>query len=279
MEEIAANACFGGKQLRFRHHSSTLGCEMTFSAYLPALAGAQRLPVLYWLSGLTCTDENFVIKAGAQQYAAHHGIVVVAPDTSPRGESIPDDPDGAYDFGLGAGFYVNATEPPWRAHYQMYDYVTEELPALVAAELPIDTERSAISGHSMGGHGALTVALKNPSRYRSASAFAPICSPMACPWGEKALSNYLGPDTATWAEYDTVALIQHAEQQVPLLIDQGTHDEFLHTQLKPELLEAAAAQSSWPLRLRMQDGYDHSYFFIATFIGEHIAFHADHLTR
>ncbi len=277
MEQLSENRSFGGRQLRFSHASEVLKCDMNFSVYLPQVAEHTKVPVLYWLSGLTCTDENFVTKAGAQQYAAQHGIAIVAPDTSPRGETVPDDPDGAYDFGLGAGFYVNATQVPWSDHYHMYDYVTEELPALVAQALSIETNRSAIFGHSMGGHGALTIALNHSERYRSVSAFSPICSPMNCAWGEKALGNYLGADREQWKKYDACELLRAATTRLPMLIDQGEADDFLTEQLKPELLEQAAAESDYPVQLRMHAGYDHSYFFIASFIGEHIAFHADHL--
>jgi S-formylglutathione hydrolase len=233
--------------------------------------------VLYWLSGLTCTDENFVTKAGAQHYASQHGIAIVAPDTSPRGEGVPDDPEGAYDFGLGAGFYVNATEEPWSEHYRMYDYIVEELPVLVAGNFPIDTSGVGISGHSMGGHGALTIALKNPGKYRSVSAFSPICSPMNCPWGEKALGNYIGSDRELWRQYDTTELVRSASERLPVLVDQGGADDFLGEQLKTQLLEKAAQEADYPMTIHMQDGYDHSYFFISTFIGEHLAFHASHL--
>ena len=277
MEQIAEQKSFGGRQLRFTHSSEALNCAMTFSVYLPPAAANESVPVLYWLSGLTCTDENFVTKAGAQQYAAQYGVAIVAPDTSPRGEQVPDDPDGAYDFGLGAGFYVNATQEPWSAHYQMYDYILEELPALVAANLPLAGDRAGIFGHSMGGHGALTIALKNPDRYRSMSAFSPICSPLACPWGQKALGRYLGEDQATWGQYDSTELIRTASQQLPVLVDQGDADDFLEEQLKTGLLEQACADSGYPVTIRMQEGYDHSYFFIASFIGEHIQFHAQHL--
>ncbi|WP_461517037.1 S-formylglutathione hydrolase [Porticoccus sp.] len=277
MEQIDAHRCFGGQQLRFRHPSAVLGCDMTFSIYLPPQADKGPVPVLYWLSGLTCTDENFVTKAGAQRYAAEHGIAIVAPDTSPRGEGVPDDPEDAYDFGLGAGFYVNASQEPWARHYRMYDYVVEELPALIKAQFPVDGDRTAISGHSMGGHGALTIALKNPGRYRSVSAFAPISSPMRCPWGEKALAGYLGDDRETWRNHDTSELIRQASQHLPMLVDQGDADNFLREQLKPELLEQAARESGYPLELRMQPGYDHSYFFIASLIGDHLRFHAQHL--
>ena len=277
MDQIGENQCFAGRQLRYKHVSEVLDCEMNFSIFLPLQAEAGKVPVLYWLSGLTCTDENFVTKAGAQRYASEYGIAVVAPDTSPRGEGVPDDPDGAWDFGLGAGFYVNATEEPWAANYQMYDYIVDELPNLVAADFPVDHDRVAISGHSMGGHGALTIALKNPQRFQSASAFAPICSPLNCPWGEKALGSYLGNDRSAWAAYDSCELMSSATQKLPMLVDQGGADDFLAEQLKPELLQQAAQQAGYPLQLRMQDGYDHSYFFIASFIGEHIAFHASHL--
>ncbi|TDG13617.1 S-formylglutathione hydrolase [Seongchinamella unica] len=277
MEKIAENRCFGGRQLRYQHRSAVLDCDMTFSVYLPPQAAQGKVPVLYWLSGLTCTDENFVTKAGAQRYAAEHGIAVVAPDTSPRGGDVPDDPQGAWDFGLGAGFYVNATEDPWAKHYHMYDYVVSELPSLVADACPVDASRTAISGHSMGGHGAFTIALKNPGRFRSVSAFSPICSPLACPWGEKALGNYLGDDRDAWAAHDSCALMRTAEEKLPALVDQGDADNFLQEQLKPQLLAQAASSAGYPLELRMQPGYDHSYFFIASFIGDHIAFHAAHL--
>lgn len=277
MEQLSEIRCFSGWQRRYRHCSDVLNCEMHFSVYLPPQADKRAVPVLYWMSGLTCTDENFVTKAGAQRYAAEHGVAIVAPDTSPRGEGVPDDPEGAYDFGLGAGFYVNATETPWREHYHMYDYVTAELPALVAARCPVDTQRQGIFGHSMGGHGALVVALRNPDQFRSVSAFAPICSPMNCPWGEKALSGYLGKDRRAWEAYDASALIGRATRQLPLLVDQGSADNFLEQQLKTPLLQAACERAGYPATIRMQKDYDHSYFFIASFIGEHIAFHAGHM--
>ncbi|MEQ8691827.1 MAG: S-formylglutathione hydrolase [Pseudomonadales bacterium] len=277
MQQIGENKCFGGRQLRYQHKAEVLGCEMNFSIFLPPQAEDAPVPVLYWLSGLTCTDENFVTKAGAQRYAAEHGIAVVAPDTSPRGEGVPDDPDGAWDFGLDAGFYVNATEEPWAANYHIYDYVVRELPELIAANFPVNHERVAISGHSMGGHGALTIALRNPAQFKSVSAFAPICSTLNCPWGEKALGNYLGADRSAWQVYDSCALLAEATDQLPMLVDQGSADDFLAEQLKPHLLQEAADKADYPLQLRMQPGYDHSYFFIASFIGEHIAFHASHL--
>lgn len=278
MEQIDAHRCFGGSQLRYRHWAESLGCTMTLSVFLPPQAGSRRaVPVLYWLSGLTCTDENFVLKAGAQRYAAEYGLALVAPDTSPRGQGVPDDAEGAFDLGLGAGFYVNATAPPWCDHYRMYDYVVEELPALLGRSLPLDTSRAGISGHSMGGHGALVAALRNPARYRSVSAFAPICNPMACPWGQKAFTAYLGPDPREWEAWDATALLRRAPPALPLLVDQGDQDGYLQEQLRPDALASAAAAAGWPLDLRMRQGYDHSYFFIASFIGEHLAFHARHL--
>lgn len=276
-EQIGNNKCFGGRQLRYRHRSEVLDCDMVFSVYLPLQAEQGKVPVLYWLSGLTCTDENFVTKAGAQRYAAEHGIAIVAPDTSPRGESVPDDPDGAYDFGLGAGFYVDATREPWKHHYRMYSYIVDELPALINGEFPVDSDRCAISGHSMGGHGALTIALKNPGRFRSVSAFSPISSPMNCPWGEKALGSYLGDNRDYWRQYDTTVLLGKAKEHLPMLVDQGEADNFLQEQLKPELLLEASRAADYPLELRMQPGYDHSYFFIASFIADHIAFHAGNM--
>jgi S-formylglutathione hydrolase len=273
-EQIGTNQSFGGQQLRYKHQSAVLNCEMTFSIYLPPQAQKGPVPVLYWLSGLTCNDENFVHKAGAQQYAAEQGIAIVCPDTSPRGDGVADDPDGAYDMGLGAGFYVNATQQPWAEHYQMYSYILDELPQLINKEFPVDGERISISGHSMGGHGALTIALKNPQRFKSVSAFAPICSPLNCPWGDKVLSNYLGDDRQTWKHYDAVELIKQAQQHLPVLVDQGTADNFLTEQLKTELLVSAGQVADFPIQIRMQPDYDHSYFFIATFIAEHIKFHA-----
>ena len=274
LEQIGSNQSFGGQQLRYKHQSSVLNCEMTFSIYLPAQAEKGPVPVLYWLSGLTCNDENFVQKAGAQQHAAEHGIAIVCPDTSPRGDGVADDPEGAYDMGLGAGFYVNATQQPWSEHYEMYSYITDELPALINGEFPVDSQRASISGHSMGGHGALTIALKNPGQYKSVSAFSPIVSPLSCPWGDKVLSNYLGDDRETWAQYDSVELVKSATDHLPVLVDQGDSDNFLVEQLKTELLISAAGKADYPMQIRMQPNYDHSYFFIATFIGDHIAFHA-----
>ena len=270
-ERIEHRACFGGWQDVYRHRSEVLGCDMTVGVYLPPQVEQGPCPVLYWLSGLTCTEQNFITKAGAQRYAAEHGIILVAPDTSPRGEDVAD--AEGYDLGKGAGFYVNATQAPWASHYRMYDYIVDELPAWVEAD-PMASDRRAISGHSMGGHGALTIALKNPGRYRSVSAFSPIVAPTQVPWGQKAFAAYLGDDREAWKAWDTVELIRQAREQLPLLVDQGDADEFLQGQLKPELLQAAAAEAGHPLTLRLQPGYDHSYYFIASFIGDHIAHHA-----
>lgn len=270
-ERIEHRACFGGWQDVYRHRSEVLGCDMTVGVYLPPQVEQGPCPVLYWLSGLTCTEQNFITKAGAQRYAAEHGIILVAPDTSPRGEDVAD--AEGYDLGKGAGFYVNATQVPWASHYRMYDYIVDELPAWVEAD-PMASDRRAISGHSMGGHGALTIALKNPGRYRSVSAFSPIVAPTQVPWGQKAFAAYLGDDREAWKAWDTVELIRQAREPLPLLVDQGDADEFLQGQLKPELLQAAAAEAGHPLTLRMQPGYDHSYYFIASFIGDHIAHHA-----
>ncbi|MBD9536617.1 S-formylglutathione hydrolase [Stenotrophomonas sp. STM01] len=270
-ERIEHRACFGGWQDVYRHASDVLGCEMTVGVYLPPQAEHGPCPVLYWLSGLTCTEQNFITKAGAQRYAAEHGVIIVAPDTSPRGEAVAD--AEGYDLGKGAGFYVNATREPWSRHYRMYDYIVDELPAWVEANLPANGAR-AISGHSMGGHGALTVALKNPGRYRSVSAFSPIVAPSQVPWGQKAFTAYLGEDAMAWQQYDATALVADAAERLPLLVDQGDADEFLQTQLRPQLLQAACAAVGHPLTLRLQPGYDHSYYFIASFIGEHIVHHA-----
>lgn len=288
MEQISANKIFGGQQLQYQHVSEVLNCDMQFSIYLPPQVGEQKLgeqqaeqqkvPLIYWLSGLTCTDQNFVQKAAAQRYAAEHGVAIVAPDTSPRGEQVADDPDQNWDFGLGAGFYVNATQEPYAQNYRMYDYVASELPRLLSSNFPVDAERQSIMGHSMGGHGALIIALKNPGVYKSVSAFAPICNPIDCPWGQKAFGNYLGKEQSRWAEYDACELI-HAgtAEKLDILVDQGAADDFLQEQLKPQALIDACQKMDQPLELRMREGYDHSYFFIASFIGEHIAFHADRL--
>ena len=250
---------------------------MTASIFLPPAIEHKTVPVVYWLSGLTCSDQNFVTKAGAQRKAAELGIAIVCPDTSPRGDDVPDDPEGAWDFGLGAGFYVNATQQPWALNYQMKDYVSRELPDLIGAQFKVDNHRKSISGHSMGGHGALTVGLSQTEEYRSISAFSPIVSPMNCGWGEKALSNYIGDDKEAWANYDSCELIKRADKHLPILLDQGTADSFLNDQLKTHLIERAAEQSSYPIQIRYQEGYDHSYFFIASFIEDHLVFHGQHL--
>ena len=274
MERIEHRACFGGWQDVWQHDSAVLGCTMRFGVYLPPQAAERPCPVLYWLSGLTCTEQNFITKAGAQRYAAEHGIILVAPDTSPRGDGVAD--AEGYDLGLGAGFYVNATQAPWSAHYRMHDYVADELPALVEARFPASGAR-AISGHSMGGHGALVIALRHPGRYRSVSAFSPIVAPSQVPWGRKAFSAYLGDDVTAWRDHDACELIAGATERLPLRVDQGGADEFLAEQLRPDLLRAACERAGHPLDLRLQPGYDHSYYFIASFIGEHLAHHADAL--
>ena len=271
MQRIEHRACFGGWQDVYRHRSEVLGCDMNVGVYFPPQSANGPCPVLYWLSGLTCTEQNFITKAGVQRHAAEHGIIIVAPDTSPRGDDVAN--AEGYDLGQGAGFYVNATALPWARHYRMYDYIVEELPAWVESD-PAASNRRAISGHSMGGHGALVIALRNPGRYRSVSAFSPIVAPTQVPWGEKAFAAYLGPDRDAWKQYDATELIKTASEKLPLLIDQGQADEFLDGQLKPWLLKDAADAAGHPVVLRMQPGYDHSYYFIASFIGEHIAHHA-----
>ena len=276
-ETLSESRSFGGLQGVYRHDSQVLGCPMRFGFFRPPQALDARVPVLYWLSGLTCTEENFITKAGAQRVAAELGLALVAPDTSPRGLGIPGESE-SWDFGLGAGFYVDAKQPPWSAGYRMYSYVVGELPALIAAHFPVDAARTGIFGHSMGGHGALTIALKNPDVYKSVSAFAPIASPMRCPWGDKALSRYLGADREAWREYDASELVRaRGWRGPPVLVDQGTRDPFLETQLKPQLLREAFDAAHAPLQLRMQEGYDHSYYFIATFIADHLRFHAAEL--
>ncbi|MHB0888608.1 S-formylglutathione hydrolase [Acidithiobacillus sp.] len=273
LELLEEHAAFGGRVRRYRHASQSCAAPMSFSIYLPPQAAHGSLPVLYFLAGLTCTDETFMIKAGAQRYAAEHGILLVAPDTSPRATGTPGE-DEDWDFGSGAGFYVDATAVPWSAHYQMYRYVTEELPALVARHFPADPQRESIFGHSMGGHGALVCALRNPGRYRSVSAFAPVCAPSRSPWGQKAFSRYLGGDERAWQAYDSIALLRKQKAPLPILIDQGLQDPFLESELKTRWLEAEAGDQ---ITLRWQEGYDHSYYFIASFVGEHLAFHARHL--
>lgn len=278
MELLSTNVSFDGEHRRYRHTSRVLGCEMEFAVFLPHQAlGAKptSVPALYWLSGLTCNDQNFMQKAGAHRRAAELGMAIVCPDTSPRGLDLPGEHD-SYDFGSGAGFYINASRKPWSAHYRMYDYVVNELPELVEQGLPV-TDRRAVSGHSMGGHGALICALKNPGRYASVSAFAPICHPTECPWGTKAFSGYLGDDRGDWAEWDATLLIPVARERLPLLIDQGTADDFLSEQLNPDALADACEKVHHPIRLRMHRGYDHSYFFIATFIDDHLNHHASAL--
>ncbi len=275
LTNISQNKVAGGWHKQYTHLSATLNCEMRFAIFLPPNANSnQPVPVLYWLSGLTCTDENFMQKAGAFAAAAEHGIAIVAMDTSPRGDDVAD--DEGYDLGKGAGFYLNATQAPWSVHYRMYDYVTQELPKLIEANFPV-TQQRAISGHSMGGHGALTIGLKNSADYRSISAFSPISNPIQCPWGQKAFSAYLGADSETWKEYDASELLRANGSALSILIDQGDADNFLNEQLKPQSLIDAAQASGASLELRMQTGYDHSYYFISSFIGEHIAFHARYL--
>ncbi|MCY1083179.1 S-formylglutathione hydrolase [Archangium sp. miwbw1] len=277
MTLLSSNKSFGGWLKRYRHRSTTLGCDMVFAIYLPPkTARGEQVPALYWLSGLSCTDENFSQKGGAQKLAAELGIALVMPDTSPRGKEVPGDPEGAWDFGHGAGFYVNATREPWSRHYRMHDYVVHELPALVEKTFPVNGKRG-ISGHSMGGHGALVCALRNPGRYLSVSAFAPISNPMNCPWGEKAFSRYLGTDRNAWREWDACALLAGATEKLPLLVDQGDADQFLAEQLHPETLERAAVAAGHPLTLRRQPGYDHGYYFVASFIDDHLRHHAQAL--
>ena len=270
---VSSARCFGGTQQVWSHESAATGCTMRFGLFLPPQAASGRVPVMWWLSGLTCTEENFVVKAGAQRVAAELGIALVAPDTSPRGVALPGDRD-SWDFGLGAGFYVDATREPWSRHYRMRSYIVDELRALVAGAFPVDDARTAMSGHSMGGHGALTIALSNPGWVRSVSAFAPITSPVRCPWGERALAGYLGEDRAAWAAYDATALLRtRGWSGPPILVDQGSADPFLESQLKPELLEHACADARVPLELRRQGGYDHGYFFVSTFIEDHLRRH------
>lgn len=273
MELLEEHRCFEGRQQRWRHDSTTLNCAMTFSIFLPP---TENPPVLFWLSGLTCNDENFTTKAGAQRIAAELGIALVMPDTSPRGDEVAD--DAGYDLGKGAGFYLNATEQPWARHYRMYDYIRDELPALIQSEFAV-SERCAISGHSMGGHGALILALKNPGKFTSVSAFAPIVNPTQVPWGQKAFTHYLGNDEAKWQEWDSCALMLASDSAnaIPMLIDQGDADQFLAGQLQPAVFAEAARQKEWPLTLRIQPGYDHSYYFMASFIEDHLRFHAAHL--
>jgi S-formylglutathione hydrolase len=275
---LSTHACFGGLMSFHRHQSSAVRGPMRFSVYLPPQAQVAPVPVLYYLAGLTCTDETFMMKAGAQRVAAELGLALVAPDTSPREPRFPGD-DESWDFGIAAGFYVDATQDPWQSHYRMYSYVTQELPALVAGHFPVRSEAQGIFGHSMGGHGALIAALKNPHLYRSVSAFAPIVAPTQCPWGIKALGRYLGPNVDQWSEYDASVLVARSPRNRPILIDQGDADKFLSEQLKPEIFSLAAKRSGQELRLRMHSGYDHGYYFISTFMEDHLRFHAAELAR
>lgn len=273
MKRVSSYRCFGGEQNQYTHASEACGCEMTFSVFLPPQAQDGPVPVWWWLSGLTCTDQNFVTKAGAQRIAAALGVAVVAPDTSPRGAHVPGDPDGAWDFGHGAGFYLDATQAPYAANYRMATYLLDELPSVIAA-LPVDLSRQGLSGHSMGGHGALVLALRNPGRFRAVSALAPIVAPSAVPWGQKAFARFLGPDEAAWRAWDATALVERAPERLPILIDQGGADAFLAGQLQPERFEAACAAVGHPLTLRVQPGYDHSYYFVSTFLEDHLRWFA-----
>ncbi len=274
IETVSTNKAFGGVQGVYKHASSSTGTDMTFSVYVPPHAEGKKLPVIWYLSGLTCTHANVTEKGEFRAACAELGLIFIAPDTSPRGDGVADDPDGSYDFGLGAGFYVNATEAPFAQHYQMRDYIEKELPALIAGHFPVDMSRQGIMGHSMGGHGALTIGLRNPETYRSVSAFAPIVSPLNCPWGEKALTGYIGPDKSNWRAYDACALIEDgARLSNGLLIDQGTGDNFLEKELKTHLLSEACEKAGQAADIRMQDGYDHSYYFISTFMAEHLKWH------
>ena len=277
LETVSTNKAHGGIQGVYRHASSATGTDMTFSVYVPEHEPGERLPVVWWLSGLTCTHANVTEKGEFRAACARHRLIFVAPDTSPRGEGVPDDPDGAYDFGLGAGFYVDATEAPWSANYKMWSYVTEELPALLFANFPADPTAQSIMGHSMGGHGALTVGLRHPDRFKSVSAFAPIVAPSQVPWGQKALGHYLGPDRAAWRKHDSVALIEDGARLPELLVDQGADDAFLEKELRPALLRDACREAGIALTLNLREGYDHSYYFVTTFMADHLAWHAARL--
>lgn len=277
IETISETRCFGGTLGFYRHPSDVNQCDMQFAVFVPPQAANGNVPVVTYLSGLTCTEENFMAKAGAQRYAAELGVMLIAPDTSPRGDAVPDDPDGAYDFGLGAGMYVNATREPWSRHYNMYDYIVGELQSAVFDNFPGDRQRQGLTGHSMGGHGALTIGLRNPDIYQSLSAFAPICTTLHSPWGQKSLGNYLGDDVSAWHVYDASEVARNvadASSAGKILVDQGLGDAFLAEQLQPERLEAACAESGLNLELRRHEGYDHGYYFIATFIGDHLRHHA-----
>jgi len=280
IETLSETSCFGGKIGFYRHASRTNNCDMRFSVFVPPQAASGKVPVLTFLSGLTCSEENFMVKSGAQRVAAELGLMLVSPDTSPRGENVADDPDKDYDFGLGAGFYVNATQAPWSQHYQMYDYVTQELQQIVFDNFPGDAKRHGLTGHSMGGHGALVIGLRNPGMFKSLSAFAPICTTLGSPWGRKAMRNYLGDDMAAWASYDACEVARNvadAGTYDRILVDQGKADPYLEEQLRPELLQAACNDSGLPLELRIHEGYDHGYYFISTFIEDHLNFHAEQL--
>jgi S-formylglutathione hydrolase len=282
IETISETRCFGGKMGFYRHRSKVNHCDMQFAVFTPPQAANGKVPVLTFLSGLTCTEENFMVKSGAQRVAAELGLMLVSPDTSPRGADVADDAEGAYDFGLGAGFYVNATESPWAKHYQMYDYITTELQSVVFDNFPGDAKRHGLTGHSMGGHGALTIGLRNPQMFASLSAFAPICTTIHSPWGQKALTHYLGTDSASWINHDATEVARNVGDPGhydTILVDQGLDDIWLQEQLKPELLEAACAESGLNLELRRHEGYDHGYYFIATFIADHLQFHARRLSR
>ena len=279
IETLSETGCFGGRIGFYQHPSAVNNCDMRFSVFVPPGATG-KLPVLTFLSGLTCTEENFMVKSGAQRVAAKLGLMLVSPDTSPRGDDVPDDPEKDYDFGLAAGFYLNATQEPWSRHYHMYDYITQELPRVIFENFPGDPDRHGLTGHSMGGHGALTVGLRNPDLYRSLSAFAPISTTLHSPWGQKALGYYLGDDKATWEDYDACEVARRSGDVTKydrILVDQGADDPWLAEQLRTDLLEAACKESGLPLDLRMHEGYDHGYYFISTFIEEHLNFHAERL--
>lgn len=277
IECLTSNKLFGGWHKQYSHQAKTLNCSMRFAIYLPPQASSShKVPVLYWLSGLTCSDENVMQKSGIQRIAAELGIAIVAPDTSPRGDDVAD--DEGYDLGQGAGFYINATQAPWNRHYHMYDYIVDELPALIEATFPV-TDKRAIAGHSMGGHGALTIAMKNPERYCSVSAFSPISNPINCPWGQKAFGAYLGENKESWREHDASEIMAKVMKFVPARVDQGEGDNFLTEQLKPEALQLAAVTNAYPLELNLHEGYDHSYYFISSFIEEHLRFHHQHLSQ
>jgi len=277
LETISETNCFGGRIGFYRHASNVNNCDMQFSVFVPPQAAHGEVPVVTFLSGLTCTEENFMVKSGAQRVAAELGLMLVSPDTSPRGDEVPDDPDGAYDFGIAAGFYLNATEAPWSANFQMYDYVTKELPEIIFAEFPGDRDRQGVFGHSMGGHGALTIGLRNPDTFRSISAFAPICSPINGPWGQKAFLNYLGADQSSWTEYDATELVKglgDSRPQNKILIDQGLDDQYLEQELHPHLFEAACTERSVDLEFRRHEGYDHGYYFISTHMKDQLEHHS-----